>query len=39
MILSHDEDVLAELCRGFTAEQRSDVIRLADMIIRNIDTE
>lgn len=39
MIRAQDEDVLSELCRGFTAEQRADVVRLADMIIKNIDSE
>ena len=39
MILKQDEEVLSELCRNFTREQREDLHQLADMLLENIDTE
>lgn len=39
MILAHDEEVLAELCRGMTEEQKTALQQLADMILKNIDAE
>lgn len=39
MILKQDEEVLSELCRNFTREQREDLHQLADMLLENIDAE
>ena len=39
MILKQDEEVLSELCRNFTREQREALHQLADMLLENIDTE
>lgn len=39
MILKQDEEVLSELCRNFTREQREDLYQLADMLLENIDAE
>lgn len=39
MILAQDEEVLAELCENFTVEQKKELIQLADMILKNIDSE
>lgn len=38
-ILVQDEEVLLELCRGLTEEERRLLIRLTDAIICNIDLE
>ena len=34
-----DEEVFAELCKGLTEEQKKELVRLADMILKNIDSE
>ena len=39
MILKQDEEVLSELCRNFTREQREALHQLADMLLENIDAE
>ncbi len=39
MILAQDEEVFAELCKGLTEEQKKELVRLADMILKNIDSE
>ena len=39
MILAQDEEVLTELCRNFTQEQKETLLQLADMILNNIDSE
>ena len=39
MILEQDEEVLSELCRNFTREQREALHQLADMLLENIDAE
>lgn len=39
MILKQDEEVLSELCRNFTREQREDLHQLANMLLENIDAE
>ena len=39
MILKQDEDVLSELCRNFTREQKETLLQLMDMILQNIDSE
>lgn len=39
MILKQDEEVLSELCRNFTREQREDLHQLADMLLENIGAE
>lgn len=39
MILAQDEEVLEELCSGFTAEQKQELLQLADKLLQNIDSE
>lgn len=39
MILEQDEEVLAELCRDFSEEEKSLLLQLADKILENIDSE
>ena len=39
MILEQDEEVLSELCRNFTREQREALQQLADRLLENIDAE
>ena len=39
MILEQDEEVLSELCRNFTREQREALRQLADMLLENIDAK
>lgn len=39
MILAQDEEVFSELCRNFTEEQKIDLLEMADMILKNIDSE
>lgn len=39
MILAQDEEVLAELCKNFTAEQKEMLVQLADRLIENIEAE
>ena len=39
MILKQDEEVLSELCRNFTREQREDLHQLAAMLLENIGAE
>ena len=39
MILEQDEEVLAELCRDFSKEEKSLLLQLADKILENIDSE
>ncbi len=39
MILAQDEEVFDELCRGLTEKDRGDLMRLADMLLKNIDSE
>lgn len=39
MILAQDEEVFLELCRNFTEEQKIDLLEMADMILKNIDSE
>lgn len=39
MILAQDEEVLEELCSGFTAEQKQELLQLADRLLQNIDSE
>lgn len=39
MILEQDEEVLSELCRNFTREQREALHQLADMLLENIEAE
>ena len=36
VILAQDEDVLSELCRGFTKEQKETWLQMTDMILKNI---
>lgn len=36
VILAQDEDVLSELCRGFTKEQKETLLQMTDMILKNI---
>mgnify|MGYP000011080772 CR=1 FL=1 len=38
MILSQDEEVLSDLCRDFTPEQKQELSRLLEGILRNIDS-
>ena len=39
VILAQDEEVLAELCRNFTQEQRETLLQMADMLLKNIDSD
>ena len=39
VILAQDKEVLAELCRNFTPEQKKALIEMADMLLKNIDSE
>lgn len=39
MILEQDEEVLSEFCKNFTEEQKKTLIEMADMILKNIDSE
>ena len=39
MILKQDEEVLSELCRNFTREQREALNQLADRLLENIEAE
>ena len=39
MILEQDEEVLSELCRNFTREQREALQQLADRLLENIEAE
>lgn len=39
MILAQDQEVLEELCSGFTAEQKQELLQLADKLLQNIDSE
>ena len=39
MILAQDEEVLSELCKNFTQEQRDALLQMADMLLKNIDSE
>lgn len=39
MILAQDEEVFTELCRNLTEEQRQNLVCLADLILKNIDSE
>ena len=39
MILAQDREVFDELCRTLTENQKKEFIQLADMILKNIDSE
>ncbi len=39
MILAHDEEVFAELCRSLTPGQKHELVKLADKILENIESE
>jgi DNA-binding MarR family transcriptional regulator len=39
MILAQDEEVLSELCKNFTEEQKKTLLQMTDMILKNIDSE
>lgn len=39
MILAQDEEVLSELCRDFTNEQKEALMQIADLLLKNIDSE
>ncbi|WP_292920287.1 MarR family transcriptional regulator [Oscillibacter sp. CAG:155] len=39
MILAQDEEVLSELCKDFTQEQKDELLKLADLILKTIDSE
>lgn len=39
MILAQDEEVLSELCSNFTQEQKQVLLQMADMLLKNIDSE
>ena len=39
MILAQDEEVFGELCRTLLEEQKQEFMLLADMILKNIDSE
>lgn len=39
MILAQDEEVLSELCSNFTQEQKQTLLQMADMLLKNIDSE
>lgn len=39
MILEQDQEVFDELCKNLTQDERQEWLRLADLILRNIDSE
>ena len=39
VILAQDEEVLAELCRNFTQEQKQALFQMAGMLLKNIDSD
>lgn len=39
MILVQDEEVLSELCKDFTQEQKDELLKLTDLILKTIDSE
>ncbi len=39
MILAQDEEVFAELCRNLTEKQQQEFKYLADMVLKNIDSD
>ena len=39
MILAHDDEVFAELCRSLTPSQKHELVKLADKILENIESE
>lgn len=39
MILAQDEEVLSELCKDFTQEQKDELLKLTDLISKTIDSE
>ncbi len=39
VILAQDEEVLSELCKNFTQEQKDTLLQMADMLLQNIDSE
>lgn len=39
IVLAQDQEVLSELCKNFTEDQKENLMRLADMIMINIDSE
>ena len=39
VILAQDEEVLAELCKDFTQEQKETLLQITDMLLKNIDSE
>lgn len=38
IILAQDQEVLTELCRGFTEAQKETLLTLADLLLANIDS-
>lgn len=38
VILAQDQEVLSELCRGFSQEQQESLLQMADLLLRNIDS-
>ena len=38
MILAHDEAVFLELCSDMTEDQRKEFVRLADLVLKHIDS-
>ena len=39
VILEQDEAVLSELCQNFTQQQKMALLEMADMLLKNIDSE
>ena len=39
VILAQDEEVLSELCRNFTEDQKKTLLLMADMLLQNIDAD
>jgi DNA-binding MarR family transcriptional regulator len=39
VILAQDEEALSELCQNFTPEQKRTLLQMADMLLKNIDSE
>lgn len=39
MILAHDEEVFKELCGTLTPEQKTEFVKLADKILKNIESD
>lgn len=39
MILAQDQEVLDEICKGFTKQEKEALLQTTDLILRNIDSQ